>query len=228
MTSTFTKAERDAIFFHLAFSLFSVIILAVPGQFPGGQRLLLLTLLYNLGLPLAARQLGHREWLLPWLFSFCVSLFQVFPDWFLSAALDILAFPEDGLFKIGTVSGYMPLLWTIPMFLVIYSAERIKNRKGNAASYLTAALAALIIFGGSEQTMWILGSWYPKNVTLVSHTAIYILIPEMILGLFGYFMYRVVEGKNRWSFIPAAFAVMLLYLGAACFFYLMIEKVILA
>ncbi len=157
-----------------------------------------------------------------------MSLFQVFPDSFLSAALDILAFPEDGLFKIGTVSGYMPFLWTIPMFLVIYSAERIKNRKGNAASYLTAALAALIIFGGSEQTMWILGSWYPKNVTLVSHTAIYILIPEMLLGLFGYFMYRVVEGKNRWSIIPAAFAVMLLYLGAASFFYLMIEKVILA
>jgi hypothetical protein len=45
-------------------------------------------------------------------------MLQIWPDWFLSAQLEILVFPEDGLFKIGTVSGYMLFLWAIPFFII--------------------------------------------------------------------------------------------------------------
>ena len=56
-----------------------------------------------------------------WLFSTLVSFFQVFPDWFLSAVLEVLIFPEDGLFKFGTVSGYMAGLWAYLSFIFCWA-----------------------------------------------------------------------------------------------------------
>jgi hypothetical protein len=124
----------------------------------------------------------HQEIFNIWLFSFILSLFQIWPDWFLSSELNILVFPEDGLFKIGTVSGYMLGLWTIPFFILIYVGIRCKEKYSGKTLYLIIASSSLIIFGFAEATMWMLQSWYAQNVTtILGHVAIYIIIPYFLV-----------------------------------------------
>ncbi len=217
--------ERDAVIFHAAFSVLCLPVLLIPGL-ETGVRLFILVALYNVALPVTAKLRGHDLWINIWLFALILSVFQVFPDWFLSHQLGILVFPEDGFVKIGTVSGYMAGLWAIPVFIIVYTSVRVGERVSLRSGYWAAALLALVIFGASEETVWMLPSWYARNVAMVSHTALYIIIPEIILGvscLYAFIQIR--EKKNRIK-IPAAFLVMLLYLGAAAFFYFIIERLV--
>ena len=166
---------------------------------------------------------GYEDWVNLWLFAMILSLFQIFPDWFLSAQLGILALPEDGLFKIGTVSGYMGGLWVIPITLIVYIGRRIETRFSTPKAYFAVGLASLLIFGGSEQTSWMISAWHAQNVIMVGGTAIYILIPEIILGLSSFFCFQQIEISPHWLKIPAGFLLMQLYLGSAVFFYFIIE-----
>ena len=113
-----TKIIRDFIVVHLIFIVLSFSILNIPIPFAMGVKLFFLILSYNLIIPVVGLTRKYTEWNKLWIFVFFISLFQIFPDWFLSAQLNILVFPEDGLFKIGTVSGYMAGLWAIPLFLI--------------------------------------------------------------------------------------------------------------
>ena len=169
----------------------------------------------------------HKSWLSIWLFTFLISLFQVWPDWFLSAKLNVLVFPEDGLFKIGTVSGYMAGLWVIPLFLIVFSGQQLQERYSRRVSYLSVMVLSLLIFSLAEQSMWMLQSWYAQNVAMIGHMALYIIVPEIILGLSTYYFYELVKEKNHLIKIPLAFIVMILYLGSAVFLYFLIEQVIL-
>ena len=222
-----TREERDALLFHLAFSVLCMPVLLVPG--PGmGVKLFILVLVYNIALPVTAKLRGHAEWTGIWLFALVLSIFQVFPDWFLSAQLGVLVFPEDGFPKIGTVSGYMAGLWTIPIFIIIYAARGFGRAVSTRAAYAAAAaVLALVIFGLSEQTVWMLPSWYAIDVHMIGHTAIYIIVPEMILGMSCVYSYERVRGKGHAVMVPAAFLVMLLYLGSAAWFYFIVERVLI-
>lgn len=227
LLSIFTAREKDVLYLHLIFTMVCVLVLMAPIGMPPGVRMLVLVILYNLALPLAGLLRHYDDWVELWLFSFVLSLFQIFPDWFLSAQLDILVFPEDGLFKIGTVSGYMGGLWTIPIFLIVYTGMAVQRRLSEKHAYGAVACVSLLIFGGSEQTLWLLSSWYAKNVTMIGHTAIYILVPEILLGLAAFYCFEKIRGKSHWLKIPFAFLVMQFYLGSAAFFYFLIEKVLL-
>ncbi len=220
-----TREEREALWFHLVFSVLCVPVLLVPG--PGvGVRLCILVLVYNIALPVTAKLRGHAEWAGIWLFALILSFFQVFPDWFLSAQLGVLVFPEDGFPKIGTVSGYMAGLWAIPIFIILYTASRIRARYTPAAGYAAAALLSLVIFGLSEQTVWMLPSWYAQNVHMIGHIAVYIIVPEIILGMSCVCAYELVRGRGHVAKVPAAFLVMLLYLGSAAWFYFVVERLL--
>jgi len=56
---------------------------------------------------------------------------------------------------------------------------------------------------------------------------VYIVIPEIILGLSTYWCFEMIKERSHWLKVPAAFGVMLLYLGSAAFFYFLIEKVLI-
>lgn len=84
-----------------------------------------------------------------------------------------------------------------------------------------------MIFSLAEQSMWMLQSWYAQNVVMIGHIALYIIVPEIILGLSTYYFYELIKEKNHGYKIPLAFIVMILYLGSAVFFYFLIEQVIL-
>jgi NADH:ubiquinone oxidoreductase subunit 2 (subunit N) len=154
-------------------------------------------------------------------------LFQIFPDWFLSAQLNVLVFPEDGLFKIGSVSGYMIGLWTIPLFIICFIGVKIKEQYSHISALVIVGLISLGIFAIAEQTLWMLQSWYPQNVTLLfDHLAVYIIIPEVILGLSTFYYYEKMKSEHIILVIIVAFGIMLLYLGSASFFYFLFEKII--
>jgi len=219
------NTEKDAIYLHLAFAALCAVVLLVPAGVSTGVRFLFLVIAYNAAVPLVGNARGHGEWTRLWRFALALSVFQVFPDWFLSAQLGVLVFPEDGLFKIGTVSSYMAGLWTIPVFMIVFTGLRVKKRRGNRAAAIAVAAVSLAVFALSELLMGRLGSWHAENVkVMLGPAALYILAPEIILGLSAYYVYRAVRKKPFWKTALSAFLVMLLYLGSACWFYFIIEK----
>lgn len=217
--------EKHVILYHLIFGLISTIILIIPG-IQIGWKLFMLVIIYNTGIFLFGYLNKYRIWQKIWFFCFLISIFQIFPDWFLSAELNILVFPEDGLFKIDTVSGYMIGLWSIPLFVIIYTGMSIKERTNLVKSCIFVGMISLAIFGISEATIWMIGSWYAQNVfMLFNHLALYIIFPELILGLSSYLAFLYSQKKNIIYKIPLAFFIMLLYLGSCSFFYFLFEKI---
>jgi hypothetical protein len=227
MEIKFLSIEKDFLYSHLLFITLCILVLIIP--FPNliGVKLFILVLSYNLLILVVGLIRNHTNWLKLYYFVLFISIFQIFPDWYLSAQLDILVFPEDGFFKIGTVSAYMLGLWVIPLFIIGFISLRIKERYSIKSAYHSAILLSLIIFGLAEQLMWVF-SWYPQNVFLLfDHLAVYIIIPEIILGFSTFYLFlKFMDTKISYK-IALAFVIMLLYLGAANFFYFLIEEIIL-
>jgi len=221
------KSTRDFIIIHLIFIGLCFAVLIIPIPIAIGIKLFILVISYNLLIPLVGLFRKYSEWVKLWVFVFLISLFQIWPDWFLSAQLNILVFPEDGLFKIGTVSGYMAGLWAIPLFLLCFFGLKLKEIYSHSKSLVLVGFLSFSIFVFAEQTMWMLQSWYPQNVTLLlGHLAIYIIIPEVILGLSTFYYFEKIKTQHYLMLIVAAFGIMLLYLGSASFFYFLFEKLI--
>lgn len=226
MKDFLSKIERDALFVHLAFIISCVLVILIPFDIEIGVKLFILVIIYNLLILTVGIWQKYKNWLSIWLFTFFISLCQIWPDWVLSAELNVLVFPEDGLFKIGTVSGYMAGLWVIPLFIIVFINQQLQERYSKKVCYLSVISMSLLIFGLAEQSMWMLQSWYAQNVVMIGHIALYIIVPEIILGLSTYYFYELIKEKNQWYKIPLAFIVMILYLGSAVFFYFLIEQVI--
>ena len=222
-----SKNIQDFLIIHLVFVAICVSVLLIPPSGYIGIKLFILVLIYNLIIPLFGYLRHHREWISIWLFVFILSIFQIWPDWFLSAELDILVFPEDGFIKMGTVSLYMAGLWAIPLFLILFTGLYFHESYSKLKVYFIIMLMSFIIFGSAEQTIWMLQSWYAQNVTMIGHLAIYIIIPEIILGITTFYGYKQIQNKNQLFKIPVAFLIMLLYLGSATFFYFLIERVLI-
>ena len=168
----------------------------------------------------------HSSWFNMWLFALILSFFQIWPDWFLASQMNILIFPPDGFVKIGSVSGYMAGLWAIPFFIIIYFGSLFKDKYSEKIGYLLIGILSLVIFGIAEQSMWLLGSWHAINVTLIGYSAIYIIIPEVILGLTCYYGYEWSLERSLLSKIIISFLTMIIYLGNAVSFYYLFEKII--
>lgn len=209
------------IYFHLAIIFVNVAVLAAPLPWVQGWKLLGLVVLYNVSLPLLAKYAKLDHWWSMWTFLLPLSVFQVLPDWFLSRVLDVLVFPADGSWRIGTVSAYMAGMWVVPMFLVLYGAYHSPQKW----QYASAALLGLLIFGASEATSYtILGSWYAQKVWIIQHVAIYVLLPEALLGLAGFYAWQQVQHSSWGKKIVAALMVSLVYTGALAVSFLLIER----
>ena len=228
MKTKLSPMEKDGVVLHLFFALVCVVVLASPLALEPGLKMFGLVVFYNLMMPLRGLRYPAQKWLHIWLFVIIISIFQVMPDWFLSAQMGILVFPEDGFVKIGEVSAYMAGLWAIPLFMIIFIGRCIQKRFSRRAALWSVAASSLVIFAGSEETMWMIPSWQAVNVTMLGHVAVYLIIPEIILGLSAFLGYEAIKEKSHWLKIPAAFLVMLLYIGSLSFFYFLLETLILA
>jgi hypothetical protein len=210
---------------HIVFGIITAIVLITPLLI--SIKLLIAVIVYNTMLPLWAKFRDHPEWLEIWMFVFPISLLMVFPDWFLASQLETIVFPIDGFPMIGSVPIYMAGLWTIPLFLIIYIGLQVQKKENQPLTYLSIIIASLAIFGGSEETLWLLPSWSAQNVAMISHIAIYIIIPEIILGLSAFILFISLRDRKWWEKLLSSFVIMLLYIGAAGFFYFVIERLIL-
>ncbi|MHA2423629.1 MAG: DUF6989 domain-containing protein [Candidatus Thorarchaeota archaeon] len=216
----------DLILLHIVFAIPTALILAIFQDVAIGARLLVVIILYNILIPLWAHFREHKDWLEVWIFVFPISLLMIFPDWFLASQLEVLSFPVDGFPMIGTVPIYMAGLWAIPLFLIVYSGLLMRD-KGVTMTTLTVLIMSLLLFGGSEATLWMLDSWYAHDVFMIGNVAIYIIIPELILGLSAYLGYLITRKMGILHRLVMAFVVMVMYIGNASFFYFIIERVIL-
>jgi hypothetical protein len=215
-----------ALQFHAAFAGVCALALAAPVGVAPGPRMAALVLGYHLAFLAFARARGRADWLDLWAFLLPLSLLQVLPDWFLSAQLGVLVFPEDGLPKLGTVAPYMAGLWVIPLLVTLLIARAVDRRYGAAAGLLAAGGVAVTIFAGAEATMWAIPAWHARGVFTVLHIAVYVLPAELALGMAAHVAYAAVEGRRLPAKLVAALAVMLLYTGALSVSYLVIERVI--
>ena len=220
------KEEKDFLLIHGLFAITCVPVLLIPILI--GLKLFILVTIYNLIVPLFAFWRGYKEWINLWLFVFILSILQIWPDWFLADQLGVIVFPlDDGIFHIGAVSAYMAGLWTIPFFAIVFIGQRVQERNSLNLAYLVVALTSFLIFAMSEGTLWMLGSWHAQNVHLLfDHIAIYILIPEIILGLSIFYYYGLIREKPHWMKIPAAFIIVMLYVGMAASSYFLIERIL--
>ena len=217
-----SPSERDALLLYAAFSLTSAAALLLPvGSM--GLRICLLVAVYNIALPLAGYWRKHDTWLSAWAFLLPLSILQVFPDWFLSAQLDSLVFPERSAPRIGTVSAFMALMWIIPLFVVVLLAESARRKTNLTVALAVAGLSALLIFGVSEMFSWRLNMWHAQNVWQWQHMALYVLPAELLLGVYTYAGFHLTRNRGITTKFAAAASVMLLYLGALAWFYLVIE-----
>ncbi len=223
--SFLTQEELDAVITHLLFSILCVIILWIPIEISQGLRISFLVMTYIISIPLVGVYRNH-PWTQMWLFSVILSVFQFFPDLFLVAQLNIIVFPEDGFIRVlDSVSIYMFGLWTIPFFLILFLGIRVQSRFSKNYAIISVGVFSLLVFGLSEQFLNFL--WYAENVTKLGNIALYIIIPEIILGISAYWMYLRLRETNIFYKIFSIFQVMVLYLGNAAFFYYIFEKVIL-
>ncbi len=220
MDEKITREELDFVFIHSMFAILCLGVIILPFS-ENGIKILFLVGTYNVIIPVVGYLKDYSNWINIWLFSFILSLLQIFPDWFLSKELDVLVFPDDTVSKIGTVSVYMAGMWAIGIFLLIYSGMQIGSRYSNLITYSTIVISSLLIFGISEMTLWRLDAWKAQNVSTINHLALYIIIPEIILGLSSYWFFEIIKDKEHWKKFPTAFMVMLLYLGSAVFFLLL-------
>ncbi len=223
MKLNISKEILDFLIIHSAFVLMCIVILLIPIAM--GIKLFILVVIYNIMIPVYGYFRKHLEWVNIWLFVFILSLFQIMPDLFLSAGLGILVFPEDGFLKIGTVSLYMAGLWAIPLFLIIFAGLKIHKQYSTPITFIGIAVLSLLIFGVAEQSMWMLQSWYAQNVVMIGHLAVYIIIPEIILGCTTYYCFNLIREKKHLIKIPITFIVMIIYLGSAVFFYFIVERI---
>ena len=216
--------ERDLLWFYSGFTVAALLALFLPlGSL--GLRLCALVVLYNIALPLVARWRRHDVWFAAWAFLLPLSILQVFPDWFLSAQLGVLVFPEVGAPMIGSVSSFMALMWVIPLFLVLMAGEATRQRLGTGAGVAAAGAAALLIFALSETFSWRIPVWYAQDVSMWQHMALYVLPAELVLGVATYSGFLLTRGQAFALKLATAASIMLMYLGALAFFYLLIETI---
>lgn len=217
------REVRDAVVFHAAFAVLAALVLAVPAvALPSrgvvldvalGWLLVAVVVAYNVALPLAGRAWGHAEWVRLWTFLMPLSVFQVAPDAFLASVLGVLDFPETGGPRLGDVPLAMAGMWTIPLWLALFAALRLSGGDLARGAVWAAALAGVLLVG-AEATLWMVPIWRAVGVSTVGPVAVYVVLPEILLGAVAWLAYRLTGSASRPVQVGAAALVSLVYLGA--------------
>lgn len=228
-----SPSAKDAVFFHAAFAVVAVAVLLIPPGFgpeavggpgvPLGWRLLGLVVLYNVALPLVGRGRGHAEWAPIWVTTALISAFQVVPDAFLVTVLGTLDFPDTGGPRLGGVPLAMAGMWTIPLWISVF-AGRQRDRESPTRGALVAAVVCGALLVGAEATLWAVPIWRAVGVATLGPVALYVVLPEIVLGAAAYGAYRLVRRRLLWLRVVAGAAVSLIYLGGLAASYLALES----
>ncbi|MEO0559849.1 MAG: hypothetical protein AAF170_16895, partial [Bacteroidota bacterium] len=166
------------------------------------------------------------EWVPLWGFLALVSLFQVIPDAFLASVLGTLVFPETGGPRIGKVPLAMAGMWTIPLWVSLFTARQLDQGSLYRGLWI-AALVCGVVLASSEATLWAVPIWEAaEGVTTVGRVAVYVILPEVLLGAVTYLAYHLSRERSWAAKGAVAGLVALVYLGALCASYGLVERVL--
>lgn len=215
-----------AIFFACAGA---IALLDPPAK---GWAVLALVVGYNVGLPLIARAVGRDDWFALWRFLLPLSVFQVLPDWVLSAQIGTLSFPAIGGPRLDdAITLAMAGMWVPPLFIVLALARWLAARgaasapagRAPAGAALAAALA-FAVFLGSELFAPLLELWEPVGDTVqVAGVALYVLPAEAALGWAAATAFALAGAASAPRRILAALAVSTFYTGALVLAHFLID-----
>jgi hypothetical protein len=218
------NTKNPVISLHLIFTPIALIFFLLPISL--GKSIFFSVILYHLLFLIFIQYYKLTEW--KWIYFYLapLSFFLVFPDLFLSNFLGVLVFPNSGFFHWISVSDYMAGMWVIPLFLTLQIGKEISKKYSDTIGSICAAVFAAILFSLSEEFCALIPIWYAKNVRMLSHVALYVIIPEGILGYSVFWMYEKVKGNLGMSFL-GSFLTSMIYTGSLVFFYYFIEIVLL-
>lgn len=227
MPSALTPSERHAITFHLSYAMAaSVGFYTVPGE-RVGQLIFGLVAAYNIALPLVGKRLGHDEWIQIWLYLVPLSAFQVFPDHVLASHLGTLVFPDLGSPRIGAVSAFMAGMWTLPLFVITFLGLRLQDRFSRRTALIGVGFATLVILVGSEAVLPALPVWYAQGVEKIGHVALYVIVPEILLGIVTFLAVERSPVRRVWENLISAGMVSAFYLLCLLSSFFLIERVLI-
>ena len=222
-TPGFSPSARHALLFHAAFGVLAVVVIALaPGT--TGLHVLALVVLYNVSLWLVAMRLGYERWLRIWAFLLPLCVFQIVPDGFLNTVINSIVFPVRDGPMIGPIPLAMVGMWMVPLWLALF-AGREASARGWSGTW-TAALVAGLVLVAAEAIVGFFPFWSPVGVHTVGPVAVYVVIPEFLLGAAAYVAENRTRGEARMVRIIAAITVSVFYLGALGTSYYFFERII--
>jgi len=192
-------APAPALASHAVVAVVAVVLLALP--WPAlGVRITVIVLAYHLGMFLVGRTVWGQGWGRAWLVLAPLSVLMVAPDWFLSAELGTLSFPDTGAPFIGTVPVFMAGMWVMALFPLVLVAGWLEGRFGSRAGLTGSAIAGGLLFWAAERLAPLVPLWEPTQTDTVGGIAAYVLPAEVMLSAAGWLLVR----DSLWRSRPVA------------------------
>lgn len=202
-----------ALAFHAVVAVLAVVVLALPAP-SLGVRVTVLVVAYHLGMLLVGRTAWGQGWGRAWLVLAPLSVLMVAPDWFLSAELETLDFPDTGAPFIGTVPVFMAGMWVMALFPLVLLAGWLEGRFGRRAGLAGVAVAGALLFWAAELLAPVLPLWEPRDVATVGGVAAYVLPAEVMLSAAVWLLVRGVLWRTRTVTAVGVAALPVAYTGA--------------
>jgi hypothetical protein len=206
-------APAPALAFHAVVAVVAVAVLALPSP-ALGVRVTIIVLAYHLGMLLVGRTAWGRGWGRAWLVLAPLSVLMVAPDWFLSAELATLDFPDTGAPFVGTVPVFMAGMWVMALFPLVLLAGWLEGRFGRRAGLTGAAAGGAFLFWAAERLAPLVPLWEPRDVPTVGGVAAYVLPAEVMLSAATWLIVRGSLWRTRTVTVIGVAALPVAYSGA--------------
>lgn len=209
MTHVTRRAVHDALRFHALFFAIAIPVALYEQGRSLGMAILLLTLAYNISLPILCQWRGYREGVRLWWFLLPLSLALPCADWMLVRQMGTLSFPDHGIYRLGgAVPVYFMGLWIMLLWPLCWLAQATRR------PYLIVAIGALAAFLIWEWAARPMNLWHAIGVRQIAGFALYPLIPEMLLAVAALWMWQQHGRAPLLTRLVCAVSVAVFYAGA--------------
>lgn len=207
-----TNRRSGWIAFHAAFAVVAVAVLLI-GVPQTGVRVLALVVAYNIALPIYARRTEDDDLWVTWTVLAPMSVLMVLPDWFLSAELGTLRFPDTGAPYIGTMPAFMAGMWAVALIPLMMIGRAVEAKRSVTTAFAAVAMSGLALFIAAEKLAPSIPLWEPVGVTQVGGVAVYVLLPEVALCIASYELVRGARQRPVPLSIGGIVVIPFMYLG---------------
>ena len=191
-------------------TVLAVGVLALPAPSLGVRVTAIVVAFHGALLALSRWEPGWRS---AWAVLAPLSVLMVLPDWFLSAELGTLEFPDTGAAFVGTVPVFMAGMWTMALFPLVLLGDAVESRHGLRAALAAVAVAGLALFWAAELAAPVVPLWEPVGVRLVGGVAAYVLPAEVVLAVAAWLLVRGVDRRPRAQTVAGVVLLPFCYLG---------------